>query len=182
MGWLTVSIIYIILVSLLIFLFLAPKVKLFIKVIAIPIIIWFSIITYYSAQSFKGYPIYGDPPLGSIIVGSHIVETVEVGKEPEIYLMVLHPRGYKIGEIVNPTNPFQFIYYFKEGEPVLYKINYSDELRKKLKEAMKEKNKKGGVIIWGFTGKKGEGNELQMQTGGVAVLNEFEILKKEGAE
>jgi len=88
MGWLTLIIIYVILTVLLIFLFLTPKVKLFIKVLTIPIIIWFSIITFYSAQSFKGYPIYGDPPLGSIIVGVHIVEVVAQGQEPEMWRLI----------------------------------------------------------------------------------------------
>jgi hypothetical protein len=183
MGWLLVGATYVILTSLLIFLFVTPKVKYYIKAMIIPIIIWFSIAIFYSAQSFKGYPIDTDPPIGSVIIDVHVVEPPG-GNDPEIFLWVLHPSGYELGEAVNPFNPFQTFLYFKSGDPISYKIEYTEERRKKIEEALKKnKENKGSVMIWGgFGEKKGKGNKFSDEKSGIAILNLFDLIKKEGEE
>jgi len=181
MGWVEVAIAYVILSGLAILLFTTPKIKVLIKVLMIPFIIWFSVALYYGANSLKGHPVNGDPPYGSIIVGAHVVEKNFMSDNPAIFLTVVYPSAYEIGKGIHPLDPRVAFLYFKKGDPVLYKILYDPDLVKRLREAMEKSRDIGGLMMW--SKKKGKGSDNPyIDDSGIKILNPSEVLKKEGIE
>jgi len=182
-GWIAIVVGWVILTALGISLIISPKVKVIFKIIVIPLIIWFSVALYYSSASLMGHPINGDPPYGSIIVGIHIVEESFMSDEPAIYLTVVDRNEAEVGKFIDKLDPTKVFFYFKKGEPVLYKIDFDKELVKKLKKGLKKKMEAGGVMIWNKPGgRKGKSNNFSVDRDGIKILNPFDILKKEGEE
>lgn len=182
-GWIAVAVGWVILTALGISLFLAPKVKLIFKVIVIPLIIWFSVALYYASAGLMGHPIHGDPPYGSIILGVHIVEESFMSDEPAIYLTTVDRNETEFGKFRDKLDPTKVFFYFKKGEPVLYKLNFDKDLVKQLKEGLRRKLETGGVMIWNKVGsEKGKANKFSRDPDGIKILNPFDILTKEGEE
>ena len=180
-GWLGIVVTYVILVSISIFLITSPKIKLIIKICLIPTIIWFSVALYYGANSLKGHPIDGEPPYGSFVVGVHVVEKGYRDVDAAIFLTVVSPEKAVLETFAHPVDPTQVYIYFKDGEPILYKLPYDREMHRQLREAMELSASSGGQMIYGKKRGKSTGNYLPGDRG-FTILNPFDVLKKGEAE
>ena len=178
-GWLGVSVAWVILSVLLLLTITNSKIHLLIRIPIVAFTLWFAVALYYAGDGFRGKPIIGYPPYGSIIARVEIVEDNPTGEPGGIYLIVFHPHESIIGVRKNPLDPRFAFSYFKEGEPVYYKIPYTRERHNEILDKLFEAHNVGGRVVVG--GGSGEGGR-DAKTPGFVILNPQELLKKQGSE
>lgn len=140
-------------------------------IISVPLIIWFSVVLFFTLDDLLGYPTDSAIPDGAVIKGIHINEPY---KE--------YP-GVMCFWVIAPEN-----FGMPNSEPRAYKMVYDRELHKQL---MKKRKQKGGILTWrmikqdnfrGTLSKLLEGQSPPSKRGKFEILNPARLLEKENSE
>lgn len=174
--WLGVSITYVILATLLSLVISNSKIPVIIRIIIIPIVLWWSLALFYGNLGLRGHPIDGYPPPGSIVAGVEIVEG-SLNEPGGIYLIVFLPNKSRWEAKRHFLDPRIMFVIFKEGEPVYYKLKYTRSKHKEIEKKLKQARKFGGRLRMKKK-KKGDGKWKEKGLDTFEILNPREILRK----
>jgi len=169
---------FVVLASVLLWIFIKPDTKGWIKAIVIPFVIWFGFAAWYTPQNLMGWAkitTLEEVPGNSIVQNIMIIEPNNNDKGA-MYFWLIPLEKEPDSLFWNPK--YAFVYNSKPGEPRVYKTPYDKELHKKLLEAQKEKGKnRGSVLI--FKGLlKGEKGKMKGEEGPMNREKQpFKILK-----
>jgi len=169
---------FIIIISFFLYFFIASNMPVAVKILIIPIIVWYSLVLFYTPDKLMGWPTWQPIPNGSRIISMIIKEPFkdDLGS---IYIWAI---DYNISEkwSINPKRVFR---YNEKNTPRVYKIPYSKELHKKLIEARSSAKKNHGFMMWGI--KKGKG---KLKRGGnlnlsddveIRIIDPMKLLQKD---
>lgn len=172
------AIAFIIIVAILLYFLIATKLKLVIKIALIPLVIWYSLVLFYTPGKMMGWPTYENIPPKSRLIYYMVKEPMGT-EEGCIYFWVIAYKDHKT-RIIDQLNPKNIFSYSEDSAPRAFRIPYTRENHKKINKAVKELMKKrGGVILLEGGGHKSiwDPKELKFK-----VLNPEVILTKEGTE
>lgn len=179
-GYIGLAIAFIIITTILIFFLISSKIHVIIKIVVIPIVIWYGMVLFFTPDNLRGWPTDQPIPDDSRVISVLINEPDTISKGA-IYLWVIDKDTKKT--ILDPENMFC---YNEKNTPRVYKIQYNKELHKRLIMALKKAGKTGGFITvknlfgkWGKSNKNKEGKGIP-DSGSLEfeVTNPRTILKK----
>jgi len=126
--------------------FIKSKIKFGIKLILIPIVVWYAFVLLFSVPNLAGWATDKQIPDGSLVLKIMV-------REPKYIYILANPEIPKeknfLLKKLNPKNTFSIR---KSNEPRFYKIPYSKSLHKDVMKVFGTKNK---IVRW--YNKKGDG-------------------------
>lgn len=184
-GYIGIAIAFIIITAVLLFFLISSKIHVLIKVVIIPVVLWYGLALFFTPDNLRGWPTDQPIPDDSRII-SLIINEPTVNSSGAIYLWVIDKKFKET--ILDPRNVFC---YHTNNTPRVYRLPYSKELHKRLIEVLQKASQTGGFIIVknlfgkGEEGKKGEKGKMGKSTpesGNLKfdVINPRIILKKGG--
>ena len=172
---------FIIIASLLLYFIINSKAHVLIKAVIIPIVIWFTLVLYFTPDKLMGWPTHAEPPDGSIVL-LDIIKEPGAGQKGFIDLLVIVRDSSKLTlfEQLNPVNTFS---YNDKNTERIYRLPYDRDLHKKLIEAKKKAGRSRGMITY-KRGKKKPGEKANNQSNfkddaGFKVINPVTIIPKD---
>jgi len=181
-GYIGLAIAFIMITAVLLFFLTDSKIHVLIKVVIIPVVLWYSLVLFSMPDNLRGWPTDQPIPNDSRVI-SLLINEPSVSGMGAIYLWVIDKEFKKT--ILDPRNAFC---YHTNNTPRVYKLPYNKELHKRLIEALQKAKQVGGFIIVknlfgkGKKGKKGKIGKGISDSGNLRfdVTNPRIILKKGG--
>jgi len=179
---------FVILSALFLWFLIKAKLRLSIRFIIIPIIIWYGLILYETPGKLMGFPlsinVIEQMPEGSVVLYIKIVEPDY--KSPGcFYFYVVHPQGIqKEKSFLDVINPKKIFGFDDTNVPISYKLKYDRKLHEQMIKAGKTM-KRGNVMKISHgkgKGEKGddkEGKGRSEYRSPFKILNPHELLPKE---
>jgi len=166
---------YIILTTLLLWMFKKADVAQWKKLLIIPLTLWWSVALYYTPLGFMGYPVSKDIPDKAIVIGYKIIEPNEQN-DGGMYFWVIDVN--KVNPL--PADPRKAFEILNRQEPRAYKLPYDRELHKEFSKKKKKQNEQNGIMIWSRI-KKGaretnSTNRQEYPKGKFQVINPLSLL------
>jgi len=162
LGYIGLAAAYILIVSLLLWLFINSKANLILKILVVPMAMWYGIALYYTPSNLMGWPTpidsAADLPPDAFVTAVQIKEPNKLtGDKGNIFITVIKAAsdgGLNVKLSLNPKDAFT---YNGNGEPRTFKLPYSKQLHKKILAAQKAQNAAKGSKI--KTNKKTKGKK-----------------------
>ena len=143
------SIAFVIIASLFLYFIIGSKARLLVKVILIPIVIWFTLALYFTPGKLMGWPATVEPPDNSIILMPIIKEPRGDSKGFIDLLVIVREESKKsLIEQLKPGNVFS---YNDKNTERLYRLPYDRELHEALMEAQTKARRVGGFMIRNYS-------------------------------
>ncbi|OGF25269.1 hypothetical protein A2468_02040 [Candidatus Falkowbacteria bacterium RIFOXYC2_FULL_46_15] len=146
---------FVILGTLLLWLLIKSKIHIFVKILIVPVVLWYSLVLYYVPEKLLGWPTPDDIPDRSAVFAT-IIKEPGPSDQGAIYIWLMDIDGRKKTNWANPKNVFE---YSEKNAPRSYKLPYSRGLHEELQKG--EEARERGMIIMLKKGGKGapkEGN------------------------
>jgi hypothetical protein len=184
-GIASLTVAFVLIVGVLIWLFIESKNKMWIKVLLIPLCVWYGLALYFTPQNLMGWPTpteFDNLPDNSIVVGIRVVETNNKSKGA-IYFWMIQLENKEV-EKLNKLHPAVAFNQIMRMRPRAYEVPYTRELHKRIAEAQRKKGDVRGAMVYrhGKGKEKKEGSAYQGNSaprGQLDVLNPAVILKKD---
>lgn len=173
-GFVGLVLTYVLLTTLLLWMFTKANVVQWKKLLVIPLTLWWAIALYYTPLGFMGYPVSKDIPDKAIVISYKIIEPSN-DNEGCMYFWVIDSNKTK----PLPADPRKAFTILNLQEPRAYKLPYDRDLHKDLTQKKKKSRKEGGLLIWNKNKKRnqGEGKEQEKYTKGkFQVINPLSLL------
>lgn len=159
LGYLGLTVAYICLITITLWILIRSTAHTAIKVILIAFAIWYGLALYYATPNFMGWPTIQSIPDGSRVLSVRIQEPDKNSSGAIYFWLNVRPvkRTITLAEILDPRKIFL---YYSEVEPRAYKLPYSRELHKRIMKASGKKSKTpGGLMVIKRKGRKGKGKK-----------------------
>ena len=135
---------FIIVMTVMLWIFIKSKVSILTKIILISIGLWYGLALYYMPGGLAGWPSVQPIPENSFIKDGFVVEPK--GSDPgAIYIWAITYKGNPFQTVTHPLNPRMTFQVLKPGIPRSYKLPYSKQQHKKI---TKKKKQKGTILFW----------------------------------
>lgn len=171
-GFVGLALTYVLLVTLLLWIFTKANVSEWKKFMLIPLTLWYSFALYYTPLGFMGYPVSKDLPDKAIVISVKIVEPSNDHKGGMYFWMI---DVNKIKSL--PADPRKAFIILDQQEPRAYKIPYDRDLHKDLVKKKKKSQEEGGVLRWSKQKQRGSGTEKERHIKGkFQVTNPLSLL------
>jgi len=156
MGYAGLTIAFVLLSTLMLFIFIRSNVNFWIKIVLTAVIMFYSVTLYFAPGNFMGWPASDVSGIGQVIIlGVHIDEPFSEDDDGYIYLWVMDYNMKNVRSMVNPR--FTHMPYV-EGSPRLFVIEYNGAYHKQLIESMRKAKAFGGGVIGELDKLAGIGN------------------------
>lgn len=188
-GYLGLTTAYILIASILLWLFINSRTNIVIKTLIVPVVLWYGIVLYYTPSNLMGWPTaiasIEQLPADSFVLGISIKEPSKKTNDPgAIFITLLQSTDNESNFSLNPKDAFT---YHGKAEPRTYKVPYSRELHKKIIDAQKAQRGQQGSTIKtkkkaDKTKKKQEGtigDETSKSKELFRIINPIELMPKE---
>jgi hypothetical protein len=140
------SLAFVIIASLFLYFIIGSKAHVVIKAVLIPIVIWFTLVLYFTPAKLMGWPTPAEPPDGSIVLMQIVKEPVgDVDGFIDLVVVVRDESKRMLIEQLKPVNIFS---YNAENTVRIYRLTYDRDLHKKLLEARKKARKINGYTTY----------------------------------
>ncbi len=176
------SVAFVIIASLFLYFIIESKAPLFVKVIIIPIVIWFTLALYFTPGKLMGWPTHAEPPDKSIILLPIIKEPAGDSKGFIDLLVIVREESKKsLIEQLKPVNVFS---YNNKNTERIYRLPYDRELHETLTKAQRKAKKIGGFMLY-YRDRKPRDNSAGENVRGhkelpaIVVINPRTILNKD---
>jgi hypothetical protein len=173
-GYIGLAIAFLIIATIFLWFFLRTPGHIIIKVILIPVTIWYSLVLYYTIPNLMGWPTSEAIPENSQILAIRIKEPNPKLDDPGAIYFWLNTKPSSKEQNLSPAawlNPKRVFSYNSASHPRAYQLPYSREMHKKIIENQKKAQGVPGAQV--RIKKKGRGIPGQEES--KAPL-EFEIL------
>ena len=177
---------FVILSALFLWFLIKSKIKLSIRFIIIPVVVWYGLVLYHTPSKLMGFPLtvnsIEEIPNYSVVLYVKVVEP-DYKSSGYIYFYVVHPynKYKKDKNIIQVLNPKKIFGFDDRNVPISYKLDYDKFLHKDLeKQREKMKAMRGSVmrIVHGKGKMKdGQGRDENPDSE-FEVLNPHKILPK----
>jgi hypothetical protein len=161
---------YVILTTLLLWMFKKSDIAKWKKLLIIPLTLWWSIALYFTPLGFMGYPVSKDIPDESIVISYKITEPNEKN-DGGMYFWVIDVNKIK----PLPTDPRKAFTILNRQEPRAYKLPYDRDLHKDISKKKRKQIEQNGIIIWSHL-QKGNSNGKKYPKGNFEVINPLSLL------
>ena len=171
-GYLSIALSFVLLATMFLWFFIKGNASIYLKLIIIPVVIWYTLALYYAPDNLMGWPTpEGPPSVARVIYG--IVQKPGFEREGVIYLWMISldkEDDFRKGlsSMINPENVFD---YNAKNVPRAYKLPYNEKLDRQLAKGKDARmNDLGSVMIFKRKGKgklkkrKGYGEEYKDDT------------------
>jgi len=179
-AYIGLTIAFIIITSILLYFVINSNSHVFLKAGAITIVIWYSLVMFYTPPRLMGWPTYQALPDESNII-SAIIKEPKGDDKGSIYLLVISTDDDK-KSLIQQINPKHIFDYSNKNTPRIYRIPYSKEFHKKWAKAKRGAGR-GGIIKLQREKpqkKKSGGNSRSLKDKfKFKILNPMELLKKD---
>lgn len=187
-GYAGLTTAYILLAAMLLWLFINSRTYLFLKILIVPLVLWYGIVLYYTPTNLMGWPTaiksVEELPGDAFVSGIQIKEPNKKTLEPGAIFITVIKFSDK-SEMKFSLNPKEAFTYLGKEEPRIYKIPYSKELHKKILEAQKKQRGRSGSTI--KTKKKLKGDKKEGTVGTenskakemFRIINPIELMPKD---
>lgn len=189
-GYLGLTTAYILIASMLLWLFINSKTHLALKIIAIPLVLWYGLVLYYTPGNLMGWPktiaSVQDLPGDAFVVSVSIKEPSKKNSDPGgIFITLVElSKEDKVSFSLDPKAAFT---YDGSGKPRTYEVPYSKQLHRQIIEMQKAQKGSPGSRI--KTNKKGKnkkgkkdgtvGDETSMAKEKFRIINPIELMPKD---
>jgi len=181
MGYSGLALSFVVILVLGILIFIRPKVKPWMAILIIPILIWYGLVMLFVPNNILGWPVQGKdnlPERGRVL--SVMIKEPSMTDKGMILLWMIGDidKNNTILESISPNKVFQ---YSQENIPRAYKLSYSRQLHNKIVEAQRRQGKNGILIMKKDKGVIGKGKKKQgFEDDQIKfkVLNLRDVLKK----
>lgn len=184
LGYLGLTIAYICLVTITLWILIRSSVHIVIKVILIAFAIWYGSALYYAVPNFMGWSTTQSIPDRSRVLSVRIQEpNPKENISGAIYLWLnIRPveRKVTLSEILDPRKAFL---YYSKTEPRAYKLDYRKMFHKRVLKAQKRKRgTPGGQMVIKKKGRKGKGKKGEFPDDQIKfeIINPITLLLKQG--
>jgi len=145
MGYAGLTIAFVLLSTLLLFIFLRSNVNYWIKIVLTAVVMFYSVGLYFAPANFMGWPASNLSGIGQVIIlGVHVDEPFSENEKGYIYLWVMDYNMKNIRSLVNP----KFVHMpYVEGSPRLFVIEYRGDQHEQLLDNMRKAKAMGGSVI-----------------------------------
>jgi len=193
------SLAFAIISALFLYFIIGSNMKVVVKAVIIPIVIWFTLVLYFTPQKLMGWPTPAEPPDGSVII-LPIIKEPSGGSKGFIDMLVI-VRNESKQSLIDQLDAKNVFSYRADNTPRLYRLPYDRNMHKDLLEAQKAIKKRGGFMTYsrhkgkpgsskgkGGKGKGGKGKDGDSKNGTgigfedtskIKVINPATILKKD---
>lgn len=184
-GYFSIAFTFVLLATLFLWFFIKGNANVFLKLIIIPVVVWYTAALYYAPDHLMGWPTTEGPP-GIAKVLNGIVQKPKAGKEGAIYLWMISldkEADYKknIKDLINPKNVFD---YRAKNVPRSYKLPYDEDLDRQLNKGKNARmNDMAVVMVFKRKGKgklkkEGKGEEKRNDNPRIEIHNMRDAMKK----
>lgn len=176
-GYLGLSISFVIITTIFLIIFFKANVSNWIKLILVPVALWYGLLLYSIPNNFAGWAIDSEP-LDKTIILNIWVEEPSIKNKGGIYFWgLVYPS---IDELVKfNMDPSKFTTYINTSSPRSYRIPYDEEFHKKWLEAQKQQREKGGILLYKKGMKPGSGTKGGKQKEGFEDNSGFRLINPE---
>ncbi len=171
-GYSGLAVAFIIVAALHLYFIIYSKAKVITKALIVPLVLWYSLVLFYTPEKLMGWPTSSSMPDNSRVLSMMFREPFK-NSPGSIYILAV---GYtevnksNIGEALDPSHVFG---YNERNTPRFYKLPYNRELHKRLKEGEKKAKKTGGFLkIGGRKKNKNKDNTV----GGEQIEIEIDVV------
>jgi len=173
---------FVIIASLFLYFIIGSKAPVLVKVIIIPIVIWFTLVLYFTPGKLMGWPTIAEPPEGSIIL-MPIIREPSGGEKGFIDLIVI-VRDESKKSLVEQLGAKNIFFYNDSNTERIYRLPYDRKLHKQLEEAKKKSRRQGGFMTYSRKKKLKKGGRSKDATrhkddSRIKVVNPVTILNKD---
>jgi hypothetical protein len=183
-GYFSIAFTFVLLATMFLWFFIKGGASVWLKLVAVPVVLWYTLALYYAPDNLMGWPTPEGPP-GVARVINGIVKQPKAGDDGAIYLWMISldkEIDYKksLKDLVNPKNVFD---YNAKNVPRAYILPYDKNLDRQLTKGKNARLDDLGVVIVfkrkgkGKLKKKGEGEETY-DDARIEILNLKDTLKK----
>jgi len=146
-GYLGLTMGFLVLVTLFLWILIQSNTKLWIKVVTIPIVLWYSLILFYTPGKLMGWPT-PDPIPESALLLLAIIQEPSAEDDGAIYVWLFDDSRLKenksIAKAINPKNVFD---YTQKNTPRVHVVPYDEKLHKKIADAQQEAGENPAVGV-----------------------------------
>jgi hypothetical protein len=145
MGYAGLTVGFVLLSILLLFIFIRSNVNSWIKVVLTAVVMFYSVGLYFAPANFMGWPASDISGIGQVIIlGVHFDEPISDNDKGYIYLWVMDYNMENVRSLINPR--WVHMPYVK-GSPRLFVIDYQGDQHKQLLDNMAKAKMTGGGVI-----------------------------------
>lgn len=149
-GYLGIITAYILIATMLLWLFINSKTYLAIKIVAVPLVLWYGLVLYHTPGNLMGWPkkieSVEDLPRDAFVVGVSIKEPSKKTSDPGgIFITIVETNSDT--EVHFTLNPKAAFTYDGSGKPRIYEIPYTKKLHKQMIEMQKAKDGTPGASV-----------------------------------
>ena len=177
-AYIGLSVAFIIIVSILIYFVINSNSNVTIKAGIIAVVVWYSLVLFYTPPKLMGWPTYQGLPDDSAIVFALVKEPMGKDKGGMYFLLMMDENDKLLFEQLNPKNIFN---YNEKNTPRLYIIPYDRELHKELLKKQKKARKVRGRLRLkrkgkkkGFGGKQRDKDQFKIK-----LINPMDLISKD---
>jgi len=143
-GYSGLTIAFLIISTIMLWVIIQTKGKILAKAIIIPLVVWYSLVLFNAGPNLMGWPAPRVMPIGSEIL-TFMIKEPQGSYKGGMYFWVIPQEEKHWIDKISPD-------YFMPGEPKSYKIPYDRDLHKRLLDAQKKKMESRGskMFFFGF--------------------------------
>jgi len=179
-AYIGLSVAFILIVSILLYFVINSDTHVAIKAGLITIVVWYSLVLFYTPPKLMGWPTYQDLPDSSLIVFALVKEPRGKDLGGMYLLLLIQESNRTLLEQINPKNIFD---YSEKNTPRLYRIPYDRELHKELMKKRKQAARSRGGLKLKKKKKKnkgtGRGKQRDKDMFKIELINPMEMLGKD---
>lgn len=145
LGYNGLAIAFIIIAALHLYVIVYSKVRVTIKALLIPMVLWYSLVLFYTPGKLMGWPTPQPIPDNSRVLSIMFREPFK-GRPGSIYILAVSHVEINKSNIEEVLNPKYIFGYSEKNVARFYRLPYERELHKRLKKGEKQAKEKGGFM------------------------------------
>lgn len=146
---------FVFIITLLLWIVINTKGKYWLKVLIIPLAIWYGLALYYAIPNLMGWPTRDELPDYGYVIGVIIDEPNARDAEGAIYLIIQSAPANEKQGVWYRLDPRNAVEHGDMAEPRVYKIDYDRFTHEKIVKNQQQQKDRGGIMLFSFSDEDG---------------------------